>query len=209
MINCRYPWLLGLLFAGLLAAASIAEAHRVSVFAWVEGDTIHTQSKFSGGKPVVGGQINVLDPTGNPLLQGTTDDNGRFAFAIPQKTDLTVEVVAGMGHRNIWRIKADELGAIAPSEVAGAPAKQGDPKTPPPAATVPETTQLTAAAQIEQIVARVVDQKIAPLNQRLAELQDQEPGLGEIVGGIGYIIGLIGVGAYVHYRRRVKELDRS
>lgn len=34
----------------LAVPLSKAYAHRVTVFAWVEGNRIHTESKFSGGK---------------------------------------------------------------------------------------------------------------------------------------------------------------
>ena len=34
----------------LLLSFSLALAHNVTVFAWVEGDTVHVESKFSGGR---------------------------------------------------------------------------------------------------------------------------------------------------------------
>ena len=38
----------------LLLLAAQPLAHNVTVFAWVEGDTVHVESKFSGGRrPVV------------------------------------------------------------------------------------------------------------------------------------------------------------
>jgi hypothetical protein len=39
-----------LIITGLLVLTTSAHAHRVSVFAWVEGDTVFVQSKFSGGR---------------------------------------------------------------------------------------------------------------------------------------------------------------
>ena len=52
-----------------------ALAHKVTIFAWVEGDHIHTQSKFSDGKRIRGGDVGVFDPKGAQLLKGVTDKN--------------------------------------------------------------------------------------------------------------------------------------
>jgi hypothetical protein len=64
------------------------DAHRVNLFAWVEGDTVHVESKFSGGKKV--------------------DENGEFSFKVPEKTDLKIILIAGRGHRAEWTIAASE-----------------------------------------------------------------------------------------------------
>jgi len=62
-----------------------ALAHKVSIFAWVEGDTVYTQSKFSKGKRVKNSSVIVFDSDGNKLLEGKTDDKGEFSFKIPKK----------------------------------------------------------------------------------------------------------------------------
>jgi hypothetical protein len=86
-----------------------AYAHRVNVFAWVEGDTIYVESKFSGGKKVKTGKIIVTDPRGTELVKGTTNDQGEFSFKIPKKTDLKIVLLAGAGHRAQWTIPATEI----------------------------------------------------------------------------------------------------
>jgi nickel transport protein len=57
------------------------------------------------------------------------------------------------------------------------------------------------ARDIEAIVARQLEQKIQPLTRMVAASQEKGPTLHDIVGGIGYIIGLVGLGAYVRYRK--------
>ena len=88
--------------------AANASAHKVIVFAWVEGDTVYTESKFNGGKKVKGGQITVTDLQGSPLLTGQTDDQGKFSFRLPQKTAMKVELIAGMGHR-VVRLRSGRI----------------------------------------------------------------------------------------------------
>jgi nickel transport protein len=57
------------------------------------------------------------------------------------------------------------------------------------------------AREIEAIVSRQLEQKIKPLMRMVAASQEKGPTLRDIFGGIGYIIGLVGLGAYVRYRK--------
>jgi nickel transport protein len=93
----------------LLVRIEFVDAHRVNLFAWIEGDTVHLESKFSGGKKVKAGKIIVTDPQGNELVKGTTDEKGEYTFKIPQKTDLKIVLIAGTGHRAEWTIAASEI----------------------------------------------------------------------------------------------------
>ena len=102
---CILSWVAGLLWIG---AASV-DAHRVNVFAWVEGDTIHVESKFSSGKHVKAGKITVSDAEGTELLTGLTDENGAFSFKVPKKTELKIILEAGTGHRGEWTVAASEI----------------------------------------------------------------------------------------------------
>jgi len=84
-------------------------AHRVNLFAWVEGDTVYVESKFSGGRRVTAGKITVSDTQGTELLSGTTSEKGEFSFKVPKKTELKIVLVAGTGHRAEWTISANEI----------------------------------------------------------------------------------------------------
>jgi nickel transport protein len=168
-------------------------AHKVTVFAWVEGETVHTESKFSGGKKVKAGKIEVFDHLSRKVLEGKTDDQGYFAFPLPKDAQtLKIVLTAGMGHGNYWQITGQELGRQNP-EPSGQPSGQ-PPKASP---SQDKRTQLDVKA-LEQIVARVVEKELAPLKAQLAA---QAWGLRDIVSGIGYILGLMGLASYVHYRK--------
>jgi hypothetical protein len=100
-----------LILAGCLLFFRIeaADAHRVNLFAWVEGDTVYVEAKFSGGKTVKAGKIIVTDPRGTEILKGTTNENGEFSFKVPQKTDLKIVLIAGAAHRAEWTISRAEI----------------------------------------------------------------------------------------------------
>jgi nickel transport protein len=193
---------LSLMLVISLVGIGAAHAHKVTIFAWAEGDTVYTESKFSGGKKVRNGKVEVFDNAGTLLLVGRTGDHGEFSFKAPKKTDLKIVLTAGMGHQNSWRLRAAELGADAPgpSGPGVAPAAA--------MASAPGQDSRTSAANpglsagdVEAIVARQLEQKIQPLTRMLVAAQDRGPTLSDVFGGIGYIVGLVGLGAYLRYRK--------
>jgi nickel transport protein len=193
---------LSLLLLCLMVSVPRARAHKVTIFAWAEGDKIYTESKFSGGKMVKHGRVDVFDGQGNRLLEGQTDDQGEFSFKIPKITDLNIVLTAGMGHRNSWKLTAAELGAPSPAETAVKPASPEAPATSDtPQQAEPQKGAGLSAGDVEAIVARQLDQKLQPLTRILVAERDKGPTLSDIFGGIGYIIGLVGLGAYVRYRK--------
>jgi len=180
---------------------SPAAAHRVTIFAWVDGDTVHTESKFGGGRKVVGGQVMVTDSQGNRLVEGRTDENGAFSFKMPQRTPMRIELIAGMGHRGEWMVRAEDL------EVAPERTSNSQPSVHGPHANrgAPTSTTTLGPEDIERIVEAALDRKLEPVKRMIAETRPAEHSISDIIGGIGYILGLVGLAAYVNYRRKLKD----
>lgn len=102
-----------ILFIGLLAVIVFfpmaADAHKVNIFAYVEGGTVYTESYFPDGRAVEKGTVLVYDSKQVLLLQGTTDTEGLFSFPAPAPDDLTIVIEAGMGHKNQFVLKKADL----------------------------------------------------------------------------------------------------
>jgi hypothetical protein len=100
-----------LLLVGCLLSLRIepVDAHRVILFAWVEGDTVYVESKFNSGKKVKAGKIVVSDLQGTELVKGKTNEKGEFSFKVPKKTDLKIVLLAGEGHRAEWTLPLAEI----------------------------------------------------------------------------------------------------
>lgn len=202
---------------------SPAWAHKVNIFAWVEGDTVYTESKFSGGKKVRHGKVFVYDEKGNLLLEGVTNEQGEFSFKIPGKTALSIELDATMGHANAWRISREEIQeALGETPEPEEPVQeeqtaantQGESAdntvmTPPERVPQPAAVPGITLADIEKTVEKALDSRLKPINRMLVESTDHKPTINDILGGIGYILGLAGVGAYFHYRSRIKKIDNA
>jgi nickel transport protein len=189
--------------------AGSASAHRVNVFAWVEGGVVHVEGKFSGGKKVKAGKITVMDSQGVELLSGRTNDQGKFSFKVPKRTDLRIVLIAGQGHQGEWTLRADEMKEL-PSETAleasAEKATQSKGKeTFSITSTDPSTVEPDTAIkpeELEAIIENVLDKKLKPITRMLADLRQEGPSVRDIIAGIGYIFGLVGIAAYVYSRKK-------
>ncbi len=212
----------------LLCLCVEVRAHRVNVFAFVEGDHIRVECAFSKSRKVKSGRIIVRDAaTGIQILEGATDTDGNFSFRPPQEVlraghDLSISVEAGEGHRNAWTVSASELQALGPSLAAPAapderptvpdeaphdttpatPARVGQaPNTLPGPAPDAQAYPGLNAQELEALLGKMLDARLAPINRTLAQLQERGPELRDIIGGIGWILGLLGLAAYCRTRR--------
>lgn len=112
MQSCRVPKLLRYLLLFSICCnltTATAWAHKVHLFAYVEGGTVFTESYFPDGKKVGGGKITVLDAQGRGIVEGTTDSQGLFSFPLGKKEDLTIVLDASMGHRVTFVLNKQEM----------------------------------------------------------------------------------------------------
>jgi len=188
---------------GLVFLHGNAWAHKVTIFAWVEGDTVFTQSKFSGSRKARNSTVVVYDKEGNQLVEGQTDAKGEFSFKVPKITDLKVVLKASMGHLAEWTISAEELAGVEfPSSTPAAAAQRvvssslASDNDKMPSETIKSAAVGISRQEIEKIVDASLDKKLVPIKNMLADSVDCGPGLTEIIGGIGYILGLVGVALY-------------
>ena len=179
----------------VLALAPIAEAHKVYVFAWVEGNTVHTESYFGSNSKVQDGVVRVYDIAGKKLLEGRTNKQGEFVFDAPQQTDLRIVIEAGMGHRGEYLLKAEEFSGVLDKE--SKPANHEEDKD------VPASPVAADAEKIRNIVEQALDARLKPIIRELAAgRKEKGPGITEIIGGIGYIFGLMGVIMYFMSKKK-------
>jgi len=196
-------------------AAGTAYAHKVTIFAWVEGDTVFTESKFSGGKKVQNAPVEIFDMNGRKLLEGKTDKQGAFSFRYPQKTGMKVLLHAGMGHQAEWVIPVEEFQGNGFSDKENTSAVGAKPSAGnglgkeqlPESAENASVSPCLNADNIRDLIDNTMDKKLKPIIRDLSLLRnpDHEATFRDIMGGIGYILGLIGIGAYFNYRKKRKE----
>ncbi|HHF98560.1 MAG TPA: hypothetical protein ENL39_03620 [Candidatus Aerophobetes bacterium] len=191
-----YKFLVSFVFSGLflLTITSFVFAHKVNIFAYVEGDTVYTESYFSDGKKVDGGKVEVYDSQGNKLLEGETDKDGQFNFKLPKKDDLKIVLIATMGHRASYTLSKDELPDIAMMPGLKKSGFEEESK-------VKGSTQVDLD-QVKEVIDSCLDEKLKPVMRELAKMQQKKISFTEVIGGIGYIFGITGIIFYFVGKKR-------
>lgn len=181
----------------VLATASPAMAHKLKVFAAVEGNTVAGYAFFIGGGRAQDTPWQAKDETGKLLGEGRTGPEGEFRLTVPEPiaSDITISVNTQEGHIAATTLAAARFGA-ADAEPVGAPA----PSTA-PAATFDTTPEPVAAPDTAVLVEAAVQRQMAPLLERIEEM-DSRLRMTDILSGIFLIIGLAGIGLWARGRRK-------
>ena len=189
--NIRFSFIILFLTSIILTGSHVpALAHKVMIFAWVEGDTVFTESKFNGGKKAINAPVIIFDKDGKKLLEGKTDNKGEFSFKIPKLTDLRIVLNAAMGHKAEWTVPESEI-----REVGNIVEKKSAQVSGPIGIGL-------SKEEVKKIVEDSLDKKLRPIVRMMTESKNNEPSFTEIIGGIGYIFGLMGVALYFKNRRK-------
>jgi nickel transport protein len=220
MANCVGRSLVGL--ALVAASAAPAAAHKLILFASVEGATIHGKAYFQGGAPARGLAVTAFDPQGAELAQTTTDDRGEFTMEAQFGCNHRLVVETPDGHGAEFPLKAEQLPADLPpppDEAAGSARPGGEHSHshpghshphgehshshPPPRE--PATSKSAGAGPSDELRALRAD--VAALQEQLTRYENRMR-LRDILGGIGYILGLAGIAFYFLGVRR-KDGEKS
>lgn len=184
----------------LPALAGPAEAHKLKVFAAVEGDAVAGYAFFIGGGRAMGTPWTAKDTAGAVIAEGKTDDEGRYRFTPPQPvtSDITVTVNTREGHI--------ASAVIAPSRFGGTPATGTAVAAPTAASAGPAATPSRGSAQptpdekIAALVDAAVQRQVEPLLERIEQMDDRLR-FTDILSGIFLIIGLAGIGLWARGRK--------
>lgn len=168
---------------------SASFAHKVMIFGWVDGDEVHTISKFSGGKKVQKAPVSVYNKKGELLLKGNTDDKGEFSFKLPAEKEMDVILEASMGHKTSCVVKVDLQDEVLPAKPVSTENHKGG-RT---------EERLIDSKEIAVIIEQSLDKKMAVVLRMIAEKEDKQS-VTEIISGVGYILGLIGIALWVRSR---------
>lgn len=178
-----------------------AFAHKVNMFAYVEGNKVMMEGYFADGNKPMNCEVVVTDPDKKVLVKGLTDNNGKFSFDVPAVTDLHIVLNAGMGHRTEYVISRNELAGVKPSgtmAVTGSspPSQEETANTPPTDGDGVSASADVSAAMVRKAVA---DANL-PLMRAMEEMKEGAD-FRNIVGGIGFIFGIVGVFFYIKARK--------
>ena len=203
-VSSKMVWSLGklLLLVSLLLCPASAFAHKLYVFARLEGATIHGRAYFPGDVPAQHIDVIARDPSGRELGRTTTDDKGNFLFTARKRVDHCLTAETPDGHAGQYTVHAaalpDSLSADGATD-AGGP-QIASPATDHAGAPVPAAGKDPESAAVGDQLAEL-GRQIDDLRQQVYDSEERLR-LRDLLGGIGFILGLAGVAFYMQARRR-------
>ena len=85
-------------------------AHQLSVFAWVEGDSVLVEARLPKGKHPKLGDVRVYDGKDKLLLETKLQPDGTTSFPLENwETGLRIVVDIGHGHQSYWILTPFEI----------------------------------------------------------------------------------------------------
>ena len=199
-------WIVMITLIYILTSATPLMAHKVSVFAWVEGKTVKGESKFSGGVRPMNAAIEVFNKKGELIYEGKTDEKGAFSFVPENPEEMKIVLKAGTGHQGEWTLRDIDFG-ITENQTGSGTSNNAQENSGKDEVNTKETSvSAVSLSEIEKAFESALDKKLGPITAQLAELNmanaEKGPTVRDIMAGIGYILGLFGFAAYFQSRRK-------
>lgn len=200
----------------MLCFASFAQAHKVNIFAALDGNMIVGRVYFSGGGAAEDVDVDVSSQDGLKIATVKTNPKGEFLFAPKMKdTQYLFTVDTGDGHAARTTVSVGS---------ALAPAQPGAAKPRPPTLSQLQG-KVDAQSQVQpfsappqqvaidpEIIAEVVSVELSkhlrPLSERI-ERYEASVRMSSVFGGIGFIVGIAGVAAFFLSRRQEEKESKG
>lgn len=103
--------LLVVLVFGLVSFIFIAAAFAHSTVLWAEviDGKVSVEAFFGNGNKIKNTPVIVIDKNGKKMLEGKTDEQGKWVFDPPVKGDMIIILKVSEGHETEFKIKADDF----------------------------------------------------------------------------------------------------
>ena len=180
-----------------LVVASSAQAHKVNMFAFAEGNEVYVEGYFSDGKKPKRCEVIVYDENNKPVFNGLTNEDGQISFTNPVKGAIRITLNAGEGHMAEYKLSAEETMV---DEGPSGSVDSSDPVSMEDTVTSVATGMQPENADIQKMIRHSVGQSLRPVMRALDELKARR-GTSDIIGGVGIIMGIGGLLLYMKARK--------
>jgi hypothetical protein len=93
----------------LLFFCFIVSAHAVILWAYVEQGKVYVEAFTQNGTKIKNAKLVVVDASGNSLLEGVTNAEGKFTFDPPVKDEMTIVMVIDDAHKTEFKLEAADF----------------------------------------------------------------------------------------------------
>lgn len=185
-----------LVLAIVLSLLSVqpALAHKLKVFATVEGEAVTGYAFFIGGGRAQGAKWSAVEGEDTALVEGRTDAEGRFSLVPPQPVtaDIRITVDTEEGHIASATLPVTRFG--------GAAAETPDAATETPATPAGEAAPAPTSDETARLVEQAVQRQVEPLLERIEEM-DARLRYTDMLSGLFLIAGLAGMALWALGRK--------
>ncbi|MCB1754220.1 MAG: cobalamin biosynthesis protein CbiL [Gammaproteobacteria bacterium] len=185
-----------LLLTAVIVLVSIqpALAHKLKVFATVDGKQVSGYAFFIGGGRAMGAEWRAIAGEDTLLAEGRTDAEGRFSLVPPQPVTDTVRITVDTeeGHIASTVLPAARFGSVTAPLSAPASNAATDKST-------ADATPTDDSREIARLVDAAVQRQIQPLLERI-EAMDSRLRFTDILSGLFLIAGLAGLALWARGR---------
>ena len=188
--------------------AGSASAHKVKIFASVDGESISGYGYYTSSARAKNVAVECIGPDGKVFERIKTDDQGEFTIKARYRVDTLLSLSTGDGHGAKWLITADEF-PVHLAEYPHGNLLQSDQQK--PSVVAENISAEPLAGQQALQLAAVIRQELRPLQEQVnqlraqIDLQEEKKNVQDVLGGIGYIIGLTGIFFYFAAKRRREQ----
>ncbi len=197
---------IGILILSLFIFAKIGYAHKISTFAYREGNEIKGEAYFGDGSPCIKCRVEFYDEKGNKIGNTTTDKKGKYCFTTNYTGTIKIKVIDGPGHLarfSLEGIKTEEA-EMQKEEIS---TKEKKLSKNPSSSVSQKETMISAKISKEEIknaVREVLREELGGIESLLMDIRKDmdKARLHDVIGGIGYIFGIWGIVAMLKYRKR-------
>ncbi|GJM03214.1 MAG: hypothetical protein DHS20C08_17150 [Rhodomicrobium sp.] len=160
----------------LMISPSVSAAHRLSLFATAEGNSISGRVYFTLSAPYKGEVLLFAQGASSAIVKVTSDDEGRFLFEGVKAGRYRVECRSIDGHLAEARVT---VGVLQGGD------KKGEAKLP-----------MTGAEKSEAVDVNLLRQAVAtelrPLKEQINKLEETL-WFTQMIGGLGLLTGMFGI----------------
>jgi uncharacterized GH25 family protein len=89
--------------------AAVTFAHSIVLWAYFENGEVYVEAFTQKGTKIKAAQLVVVDKAGKTLLEGTTDDQGKFQFVPPIKDEMTIVMIADEAHQADFTLMPEDF----------------------------------------------------------------------------------------------------
>ena len=170
-----------------MGSSSITFAHKVNLFATMEGNFIKGYGYFPGGGRAQHVQIKVFNAKGNLVGETTTNEQGRFEYPVPYPEHYTLVLDIGDGHRAELKVTSFSL---AEKTVSSTSQKTED-----------HLSSSECKTELEPLLEQMFNKYFTPLREQI-DAYEQHIRVHDLLGGVGYIFGIMGLYVMVRTYKR-------